>query len=157
MPKKLSASALAAYRHDGYYFQVQVLSPKEVSYFRGCLAAALAMKQRAAQFLFQELDGARKRGLRNVALFRGAREIEFPGHGEELTNLVHFHGEPQGHSIAASGFILAARWNSANRRGPGEHPLPVPPRWRGRDGVGALCSPLWYVGIASGLSEVISK
>jgi len=71
MPKKLSASALAAYRHDGYYFPVPVLSPKEVSYFRGCLAAALAMKQRAAQFLFQELDGARERGLRNVALFRG--------------------------------------------------------------------------------------
>jgi hypothetical protein len=32
--------------------------------------------------------------LRNVALFRGAREIEFLGHGEEITNLVHFHGDP---------------------------------------------------------------
>jgi len=113
MPKKLSASALAAYRHDGYYFPVPVLSPKEVSYFRGCLEAALAMKQRAAQFLFQELDGARERGLRNVALFRGAREIEFLGHGEEITNLVHFHGDPQGHSIAAAGITLAVGLRTA--------------------------------------------
>ncbi len=37
MPKMLSNSALEAYRHDGYYFPVPVLSPKEVAYFRSCL------------------------------------------------------------------------------------------------------------------------
>jgi non-heme Fe2+,alpha-ketoglutarate-dependent halogenase len=37
MPKRLSNSALEAYRHDGYYFPIPVLSPKEVAYFRRCL------------------------------------------------------------------------------------------------------------------------
>jgi len=37
MPKRLSNSALEAYRRDGYYFPVPALSPKEVAHFRSCL------------------------------------------------------------------------------------------------------------------------
>src|SRR5215471_18505950 len=37
MPKRLSNSALEAYRHDGFYFPVPVLSPTEVVHFRSCL------------------------------------------------------------------------------------------------------------------------
>jgi non-heme Fe2+,alpha-ketoglutarate-dependent halogenase len=37
MPKRLSNSALEAYRRDGYYFPVPVLSPNEVAHFRSCL------------------------------------------------------------------------------------------------------------------------
>jgi len=39
MPKRLSNSALAAYRRDGYCFPVPALSPQEVTHFRGCLEA----------------------------------------------------------------------------------------------------------------------
>jgi non-haem Fe2+, alpha-ketoglutarate-dependent halogenase len=37
MPKRLSNSALEAYRLDGYYFPVPVLSREEVAHFRRCL------------------------------------------------------------------------------------------------------------------------
>jgi non-heme Fe2+,alpha-ketoglutarate-dependent halogenase len=37
MPKRLSNSALEAYRRDGYYFPVPVLSANEVAHFRSCL------------------------------------------------------------------------------------------------------------------------
>jgi non-heme Fe2+,alpha-ketoglutarate-dependent halogenase len=37
MPKRLSTSALEAYRRDGYYFPLPALSPQEVARFRGCL------------------------------------------------------------------------------------------------------------------------
>ena len=39
MTKRISNSALEAYRRDGYYFPVPVLSPKEVAHFRSCLEA----------------------------------------------------------------------------------------------------------------------
>jgi hypothetical protein len=57
-------------------------------------SAALPMKQSAAQLLLKQLDCARQRRLRYVAFFRCAREIEFLCHGEEITNLMHFHGDP---------------------------------------------------------------
>ena len=39
MLKRLSNSALEAYRRDGFYFPVPVLSPEEVAHYRGCLEA----------------------------------------------------------------------------------------------------------------------
>jgi hypothetical protein len=36
----------------------------------------LTVKQRAAELDLQRLDGARERGLRNAALFGGAREVQ---------------------------------------------------------------------------------
>lgn len=37
MPKALSGSAVDAYRRDGYYFPVPVLTAAEVAHYRGCL------------------------------------------------------------------------------------------------------------------------
>ena len=37
MPKKLSSAAVESFRRDGYYFPVPVLTPDEVSRYRGCL------------------------------------------------------------------------------------------------------------------------
>jgi hypothetical protein len=54
---------------------------------------ALAMEQRAAQLLFQRLDGARERGLRNAASFSGAREIQLVAEAEEIADLMQFHGD----------------------------------------------------------------
>ena len=52
---------------------------------------ALAVKQRAAELLFQLLDGARQRRLRNVRPFRGAREVQFLAQRQEVADLMHFH------------------------------------------------------------------
>src|SRR5271154_6075242 len=52
---------------------------------------ALAAKKRPTKLLFEKLDGARQRRLGHIALLARAREIEFLGHREEITNLVHFH------------------------------------------------------------------
>src|SRR5437016_1849148 len=53
---------------------------------------ALAMEKRPAELALQLLDGARERGLRDVGLLRGAREVQFLCDGEKITDLVHFHG-----------------------------------------------------------------
>jgi non-heme Fe2+,alpha-ketoglutarate-dependent halogenase len=37
MPKQLSNAAIEAYRRDGYYFPVPVLTPSEVAHYRSCL------------------------------------------------------------------------------------------------------------------------
>jgi non-haem Fe2+, alpha-ketoglutarate-dependent halogenase len=37
MPKKLSSAAVESFRRDGYHFPVPVLTPAEVSRYRGCL------------------------------------------------------------------------------------------------------------------------
>jgi hypothetical protein len=52
---------------------------------------ALAAKQRSAELLFEELDGARQGGLRHIALLAGAGEIQLLGQREEVSNLMHFH------------------------------------------------------------------
>ena len=52
---------------------------------------ALAIEQRAAQLLLEQLDRAGQRGLGDVALLRGAREIERLAQRHEVAGLVHFH------------------------------------------------------------------
>ena len=54
-------------------------------------ARPLAAEQIAAQLAFQQLDGARQRRLRDVALLGGAREVQRPGDSQEIPDLVHFH------------------------------------------------------------------
>ena len=56
-----------------------------------CLRA-LAPEQIAAKLAFELADGAGERGLGDVALLGGAREIERARHREEVADLVHFHG-----------------------------------------------------------------
>src|SRR5438445_3730561 len=53
---------------------------------------AFAMKQRAAQLVLQRLDGARERGLRDAAMLRRAREIQFLAQAEKIADLMQFHG-----------------------------------------------------------------
>ena len=52
---------------------------------------ALAAKQLAAELLLEIADGAAERRLRDVALLGGLREVERLRHGEEVTDLMHFH------------------------------------------------------------------
>src|SRR5262249_16172531 len=52
---------------------------------------AFAVKKRAAQLSLQLLNRTRERGLRNVALFSRAREIQFLRDGKKITDLVHLH------------------------------------------------------------------
>ena len=54
-------------------------------------ARPLAPEQVAAKLAFQQLDRARQRGLRDVALLRGAREIERARDRQKVSDLVHFH------------------------------------------------------------------
>ncbi len=54
-------------------------------------ARPLAPEQVAAKLAFQQLDRPRQRGLRDVALLRGAREIERARDRQEISDLVHFH------------------------------------------------------------------
>src|SRR6516164_2602676 len=57
---------------------------------------AFAVKKRAAQFSLQLLNCTRERGLRDVALFGRAREIQFLRDGKKITDLVHLHtGTPR--------------------------------------------------------------
>ena len=52
---------------------------------------ALAHEQVAAKFRLQHLDGARQRGLRHIAFFGGAGEIENTRDCQEIADLMHFH------------------------------------------------------------------
>ena len=52
---------------------------------------ALAVKQRTAQLFFELLDGARQRGLRDVAALGRAGEVQFLAEAEEIADLMHFH------------------------------------------------------------------
>src|SRR5262245_15993868 len=57
---------------------------------------AIAVKKRTTQFSLQLLNRTRERGLRNVALFSRAREIQFLRDGKKVTDLVHLHtGTPR--------------------------------------------------------------
>ena len=55
---------------------------------------ALPVKQRTAELLLQQLDGAGQRRLGNVAAFRRSSEIQLFGDCEEIADLMHFHGKP---------------------------------------------------------------
>ena len=51
----------------------------------------LASEQVAAELVLELLDGARQRGLRDVAFLGGAREIQQPRDREEVSDLMHLH------------------------------------------------------------------
>lgn len=53
---------------------------------------ALAAEQRATQFVFQALDRAGERRLRDIAGLGRAREVQRLAHREEVADLMHFHG-----------------------------------------------------------------
>src|SRR6516162_480773 len=69
-------------------FQVRANHLAEVGEMR---EMAFAVKKRAAQLSLQLLNRTRERGLRNVALFSRAREIQFLRDGKKITDLVHLH------------------------------------------------------------------
>jgi hypothetical protein len=52
----------------------------------------LAMEQEAAELVLQELDGTRERWLRHVAFLGRAGEVQLSAQGEEIPDLMHFHG-----------------------------------------------------------------
>ena len=54
---------------------------------------ALAAEQRAAQLILQPLDGTGQRRLRHVAGLGRAREVQRLADGQEVTDLVHLHGD----------------------------------------------------------------
>jgi hypothetical protein len=53
---------------------------------------ALAVEQRPAQLVLELLDGAGQRRLADVALLRGAGEVEGARESDEIAHLLHFHG-----------------------------------------------------------------
>src|SRR6516165_204558 len=69
-------------------FQVRANHLPEVGEMR---EVAFAVKKRTTQFSLQLLNRTRERGLRNVALFSRAREIQFLRDGKKVTDLVHLH------------------------------------------------------------------
>ena len=52
-----------------------------------------AAEEVAAELAFQLPDGARERGLGHVTFLGCAREIQYPGNGQEVADLMHFHAE----------------------------------------------------------------
>src|SRR5260370_42818 len=68
--------------------QQRVHALSEFGQLRG---RAFAPEQVAAEFGLELLDRPCQRRLRDVALVGGAREIQRPRDGEEVTYLVHFH------------------------------------------------------------------
>ncbi len=52
---------------------------------------SLAPEEIMAELFLQLFDRARERGLRNIALLGGAREIEQARYGKEVPDLVHFY------------------------------------------------------------------
>src|SRR5262249_30279277 len=63
-------------------------------------ARPLAAEQIAAELAFEQLDSARQRRLRHVALFRRAREVQRPGNRQEIPDLVHFHSNSPRQALA---------------------------------------------------------
>ena len=53
--------------------------------------ASLPGEKLSAQFLLELLHGPGQGGLRHIALFRGAREIQGMGDGDGIPDLMHFH------------------------------------------------------------------
>ena len=50
--------------------------------------------QQAADLLFELLNGTAKRGLRHIAFFGRAREIQPFADGQEISDVMDFHGIP---------------------------------------------------------------
>ncbi len=62
---------------------------------------ALAVKELATELSFQLLDRPRERGLRDVAPFSSAREVQLLCDREKITDLMHLHGStPQQRSTS---------------------------------------------------------
>ena len=57
---------------------------------------AFAVKQRAAELFLELLDGARQRGLSDVAALGRAGEVQFLAEAEEIADLMHFHKKSPG-------------------------------------------------------------
>ena len=53
---------------------------------------ALATEQVAAKLTFELADGPGQRRLGDMAFLGGTGEIQHPRHGEEIADLMHFHG-----------------------------------------------------------------
>ena len=53
---------------------------------------AFTVKKRAAKLSFQLLNGARERGLRDVALLAAREKFNSCCNGKKITDLMHFHG-----------------------------------------------------------------
>lgn len=62
------------------------------SKFRQMSVCALAVEQQAAEFFLKLLDSACQRRLRDIALLRRLGEVQRPADGQEVSDLVHFHG-----------------------------------------------------------------
>ncbi len=54
--------------------------------------SALAVEQWPAKLVLELLDRARQRRLADVALLRGTREVQRAREGDEIADLLHFHG-----------------------------------------------------------------
>jgi len=68
--------------------QQRLHAPAEIGHDR---VRPLAPVQVAAEFVLQLADRARQRGLRDIALLGGTREVQRAGDRQEVTDLVHFH------------------------------------------------------------------
>jgi hypothetical protein len=81
------------------------MRPHHLAKIRKMREFAVAMEQRAAEFLFEKFDGARKRRLRHIAFLGGAGEIQLLRHRKKIAYLVHLHGKPAmcGRMSAATG------------------------------------------------------
>ncbi len=67
------------------------MRPDHLAEVREVCRFAVAVKKLSTELLFEKLDCPRQGGLRHIALFACAREIQFLCHRKEITNLVHFH------------------------------------------------------------------
>ena len=56
---------------------------------------AITGKQQPAELIFQLLDGARQRRLRDIAALRGTPEIQRLARAEEVTDFMQFHDVPR--------------------------------------------------------------
>src|SRR5215207_4167487 len=70
----------------------------DASKFREVRIRSLPMEQRATQLIFQLLDGPREGWLRHVAPLGRVSEVQVLAKGEEIANLMHFHGRASGSS-----------------------------------------------------------
>jgi hypothetical protein len=67
------------------------IGPHRLSQLAEMRPGPLPVKQKTAELLLQQLDGARQGRLRHVALLGRAGEVELLAEDEEVSDLVHFH------------------------------------------------------------------
>ena len=75
-----------------------------------------AMNELSAKLEFQFLDRLRQRGLRHVALFGGAREVQKAGNRHEISYLMQLHGFLRRASVFDSSRANATFWVSSAGR-----------------------------------------